>query len=102
MSKEAKALTDERGKTHGNFAIGSKIVRDLMDVMEKAPNCKRLNPVQKESLHMIAHKQQRILTGDPDTPDHWDDIAGYAHLVNKHKGDFAPAPEAFLKKKGKK
>jgi hypothetical protein len=30
---------------------------------------------------MIAHKIGRILNGDPDYIDSWDDIAGYAKLV---------------------
>jgi hypothetical protein len=30
---------------------------------------------------MIAHKIGRIINGDPDYIDSWDDIAGYAKLV---------------------
>jgi hypothetical protein len=36
---------------------------------------------QKEGLEMIAAKISRILNGDPDYPDSWDDIAGFATLV---------------------
>ena len=32
---------------------------------------------------MIAHKLGRICAGDPDFPDHYKDIAGYATLVAK-------------------
>jgi hypothetical protein len=32
-------------------------------------------------LEMIAHKIARILSGDPNHRDHWEDIAGYAELV---------------------
>ncbi|WP_257617167.1 hypothetical protein [Campylobacter pinnipediorum] len=32
---------------------------------------------------MIAHKIARILAGNPNYKDHWDDIAGYATLVSK-------------------
>lgn len=40
---------------------------------------------------MIAHKVQRLLTGNQDDEDHWNDIAGYAHLaisksINLRKG----------------
>jgi hypothetical protein len=30
---------------------------------------------------MIAHKIGRIIAGDPDFRDHWDDLAGYATLI---------------------
>jgi len=36
---------------------------------------------QIEALEMICVKMARILAGDPDHADHWDDIAGYARLV---------------------
>ena len=32
---------------------------------------------------MIAHKIGRILAGNPDFKDHWDDIAGYAVLISQ-------------------
>jgi hypothetical protein len=32
---------------------------------------------------MIQHKIGRILNGDPDYVDNWDDIAGYSQLVAK-------------------
>lgn len=41
----------------------------------------KLNPMQSESLDMIAHKIGRIIAGDPNVEDHWRDIAGYATLV---------------------
>jgi hypothetical protein len=40
-------------------------------------------PIQVEALEMIAHKIGRILSGDPNHQDHWDDIAGYAKLVSE-------------------
>lgn len=41
----------------------------------------KLDDVQRESLSMIFHKIGRILAGDPNFRDHWDDIAGYAKLA---------------------
>lgn len=38
---------------------------------------------QKEALEMIAHKIGRIVNGDPDYQDSWDDIAGYAVLASQ-------------------
>jgi hypothetical protein len=42
-----------------------------------------LSDQQIEALEMIAHKIGRIIAGDPDFDDHWDDIAGYAKIANK-------------------
>jgi hypothetical protein len=38
---------------------------------------------QQEALDMIQHKIGRILNGDPDYVDNWDDIAGYSQLISK-------------------
>ena len=61
-------------------AVASQIIKDL------CRDCGiwgDLTDVQKESLDMIAHKIARILAGNQDNKDHWDDIAGYASLVSK-------------------
>lgn len=73
-------LRKARGSVHGDFDVGAAIAQGTADIWRGGPNWSKLNATQKESLQMIAHKVQRILTGDPDFPDHWDDIAGYAHL----------------------
>jgi hypothetical protein len=39
-----------------------------------------LIPVHREALDMIALKLSRILSGQANFKDHWDDIAGYAKL----------------------
>lgn len=55
--------------------------------MMSQPKYPDLAPDQKEALEMLAHKIGRILNGDPDYADSWDDIAGYATLVaNRLKG----------------
>ena len=61
-------------------AIASQMIKDL------CRDCGiwgDLTDVQKEALDMIAHKIARILAGNQDNKDHWDDIAGYASLVSK-------------------
>jgi hypothetical protein len=49
--------------------------------MHRSSKWKYLSPMQREALDMTAHKIGRILAGDPDHKDHWDDIAGYTTLV---------------------
>lgn len=72
----------ERQKTHGEFRTHAVMSQYLKDVMAD----KRLSSVQREGLEMIFHKIARILNGNPDYKDHWDDIAGYATLVSKEIG----------------
>jgi hypothetical protein len=40
-----------------------------------------MTPSQKEGIEMIEHKLCRILCGDPNFRDHWQDITGYAMRV---------------------
>jgi hypothetical protein len=74
-----KTLKD-RAKTHGNFNTHAQISQQLKETLENF-NYKKLSADQREALDMIAHKIARILNGNPDTHDHWHDIAGYATLV---------------------
>lgn len=73
----------ERGSRYGEFKDHAKIAQDLKDIMRATPGWQRLNPMQKETLEMNAHKTARILNGDPDYKDNWVDIEGYTKLVSK-------------------
>lgn len=74
---------EERAKTHGDFTDHAFFTQELKAVMKRHPEkWDRLNRCQRESLEMIQHKVGRILAGDPNVKDHWDDIAGYATLVS--------------------
>lgn len=72
---------EQRAKTHGNFETHAKISQALKEVMILSDGFEHLSVTQAESLEMIAHKIARILNGNPNTHDHWHDIAGYATLV---------------------
>lgn len=81
-------LLAERGSTHGPYSLHAEITQRLTMTMAEAgyKNWTNLSHAQKEALHMIAHKIGRILAGNPDYADHWDDIAGYAKLVSNEIG----------------
>lgn len=81
VSSDIFKLLTERGKTHGNFTEHARITQNLKAMMMGEPTYMSLTAPMRESLEMIAHKIGRILAGDPDLRDHWDDIAGYAKLV---------------------
>lgn len=80
MSNIDKIL-DERGERYGKFEDHARVVQALKQVMHKQDGWTRLSPDQREALEMVAHKIGRVLNGDPNYADSWDDIAGYAMLV---------------------
>jgi hypothetical protein len=71
----------QRQKTHGDFETHAVISQQLKNMMRIYGNFGDLDCDQREALEMICHKIARILNGNPDTHDHWHDIAGYATLV---------------------
>lgn len=78
-----ESLLSERGKTHGNFAEIAALTQSLKRTFRLAPNFTQMHDTHQEALEMIATKISRILSGNSDFRDHWDDIAGYALLAAK-------------------
>lgn len=81
MKDSTTALLAERGKTHGDYNEHAAITQSIKRQFFAGRNYMDLSDAQSEALDMIAHKIGRILAGDPNFRDHWDDIAGYARLV---------------------
>jgi hypothetical protein len=90
-SRVGKGLTAVRGPVHGNFAEGAKITQGVIGLLTGASQWNRLSAAKKEAIHMIVHKIHRIVTGNPEHKDHWDDIGGYAQLG----ADDCPVPVAL-------
>lgn len=78
---ERDPLLEERGKTHGSFAHNAAISQSLKRMFraEGFPE----HDLHREALDMIAVKLSRILSGQADFKDHWDDISGYAKLASE-------------------
>jgi hypothetical protein len=76
-----RVVVPDRQKTHGKFHEYAYIAQALKDIIKDSPNYIRLMSSQKEGLDMICGKIARICTGNPDEPDHWVDIGGYAQRV---------------------
>ena len=74
-------ILEERKCTHGSFKDHARITQDLKAIINKENSL--LTSTQLESLDMILHKIGRIVAGNPNHKDHWDDIAGYAILISK-------------------
>lgn len=75
------ATLAERGARYGDFTDHARICQRIKGAMFETPGWTRLSDVQKQALEVIADKQARILTGDPNYADNWHDIQGYAKLV---------------------
>ncbi len=91
-------ILKKRGKTHGEITDNAQTTIELWQVMEKGKNWSRLSATQKHSLYMTQHKIARILAGDPDFIDHWEDPAGYLTAVAQRLGpggraNSAPEPK---------
>lgn len=72
-----------RSATHGDFVAAAQFVQSLKQQV-RFLCADKLDSAQQEGLDNIAQKIGRIVFGDPDCADHWDDIAGYAKLVSRH------------------
>lgn len=70
-----------REVTHGKYRDTAEIAQELKGVVRK--NDAQLTDPQRETLDLICTKIARILSGNPNEPDHWHDIAGYARLIEK-------------------
>lgn len=74
-----EGLVADREKTHGRFVYTARVAQELKEILSE--DFDRYNMVQAEGLDMICSKLSRIACGNPNEPDHWDDIAGYAKMV---------------------
>jgi hypothetical protein len=74
-------ILSEREPTHGRFQESAELAQNLKYRMAEAPNWGILLSDQRQALEMIATKISRILCGDRNLVDSWEDIAGYAILV---------------------
>jgi len=71
----------DREKGYGKFEDLAEITQALKAAFRAWPGWAKLRQDQREALDMIAVKLGRILNGNPNYPDSWVDIAGYAMLV---------------------
>lgn len=82
MTDTTDKLLEERAKTHGSFKVHAQTTQGLKRALAqhtKFGGC-AMSDEHKEALEMIMHKVGRIMAGNADFNDHWDDIAGYAKL----------------------
>ncbi len=73
-------LLKERGEVYGKYRDNAALAQFIKSAL-RTSNWGDLPNDACESLDMIASKMARIVNGDPEYLDNWDDIAGYATLV---------------------
>jgi hypothetical protein len=78
---EGQAVIEEREATHGDYRSQAFFAQRVKEEMHGQGGWAKLTAPQKETLEMIAVKMSRILHGNPNEPDHWRDISGYATLI---------------------
>ena len=71
----------QRQNTHGSFNENARIAQHLREFYRSCPGWHLLSEVQKEALDYNIGKDSRILSGNPNEPDHWRDKAGYSTLA---------------------
>lgn len=74
---------EERGSRYGTLKDNGNVAQCIKFHCRLAGGWHRLKTDQQEALDQIASKIARILSGDPNYPDNWHDIAGYATCVEK-------------------
>ena len=79
-NKTVTEILEERQSTHGTFSEAATTVQRIKVIMRSTPNWDKLSNAQREALEMIQHKIGRILHGDPNHLDSWQDIQGYSKL----------------------
>lgn len=83
-------LLAEREKTHGDFKDTARISLELKRVIHSNERV-IFSDVQLESLDLICTKLARIMSGDHNAVQHWEDVVGYAQLV---VNDLTSSPKA--------
>lgn len=76
-------ILKERESTHGDFEMKAMWIQEIMENISGLYSWEDMSADQREAIHMILVKLSRILYGNSNHADHWDDIAGYATLVSE-------------------
>lgn len=76
-------LLETREHTHGSFEANAIISQSLKSAYRSVPGWARLTEVEREAMDMIAVKFSRILSGKSMEKQHWEDVVGYAKLVEE-------------------
>lgn len=74
----------QREKKYGDYQTQAELTQNIVEAMKEGGSWTSLDAGQNQALNMIALKVGRLLNGDPNDPETWHDIAGYATLVETY------------------
>lgn len=81
-------ITKKRGSVYGPFLHNAIVAQAIKTALRSIPDPDNdglqwgdLPLDVREGLDLIALKMSRIVTGEPEYLDNWDDIGGYAKIV---------------------
>lgn len=99
MSDIVAEITKKRGSVYGPFLHNAIVAQSIKAALRNIPDpdneglrWENLPLDVRESLDLIALKMSRIVTGDGEYLDNWDDIGGYAKIVADRIRADAPEP----------
>ncbi len=82
MKRYDNEILDEREPEYGSYQENADIIQRLKLVVRGHNGWHKISNDKKQSIDMICTKIGRIITGNPENQDSWDDIAGYAELIS--------------------
>lgn len=74
-------IVRERGRIYGSFADIASMTQELKSAIRGRPGWHHLPDDAREALDMNMLKVARIICGNPDHVDNWDDIGGYSKMI---------------------
>lgn len=83
MSEARDPLLTTRQSTHGDFAENARVSQIIKEAYRSSPGWEKLTDIERESMDMIALKFSRVLSGKSMERQHWEDVVGYAKLVEE-------------------
>lgn len=92
MTRYDNEMLENREENYGSFQTNAHLIQQLKRQTRGMTGWERLSPDKQQSIDMIFTKIGRIITGNSNQQDSWDDIAGYAELIS------VEIDEAILKK----
>lgn len=83
IETQRDALLVTRQSTHGDFKENARISQGIKEWLRSSDGWKDLADIEREAMDMIALKFSRILSGKSLEKQHWEDVVGYAKLVEE-------------------
>lgn len=82
LQKYDNEILEAREKSYGSYSANAHLIQQLKKHARGMSGWERLASSKQQSIDMIFTKIGRIITGNSNQQDSWDDIAGYAELIS--------------------